>query len=144
MLWLIFVLLLVLWLLMLVSDQKAGEEVLAFGDTHFNNNNSMLTNKAKKLLEKDVRVLKGNPKMKIRMAGYISVHGMKDRNLIVSKRIANAVRKYLIGKGISPERIKLIGYDRTKPALHEVFRDEINTKEAKAKVRVLFDVVAAK
>jgi len=142
MLWTIFVLLLVVWLLMVVLDQKPDEEVLAFGDTHFNYNNSMLTKKAKMLLNKDVRVLKGNLKMKVRMAGYISAYGTVDKKLIVSKRIANAVRNYLIEKGIAPGRIKLIGYGRTKPELYEVSQVKINAKKAKANMRVLFEVVA--
>src|SRR4030042_4794941 len=51
--------------MMLVLDQKSDEEVVAFGDTHFDYNNSTLTNEAKTLLNKDVQILKENPKMKV-------------------------------------------------------------------------------
>jgi outer membrane protein OmpA-like peptidoglycan-associated protein len=127
--------------MMLVLDQKADEEVVAFGDTHFDYNNSTLTQSAKTLLDKDVQVLKENPAMKVRMAGYTSAQGTDDSNQTLSEGRANSVRSYLIEKGIAPGRITIIGYGRTRPALYEVSPGDINTKEAKANMRVLFEVV---
>jgi outer membrane protein OmpA-like peptidoglycan-associated protein len=127
--------------MMLVLDQKDDEKVVAFGDTHFDFNKSTLTQSAKTLLDKDVKVLKENPKTKVRMAGYTSAQGTEERNQELSEGRANAVRNYLIEKGIAPERITVIGYGRTKPAMYEVSPDDINTKEAKANMRVLFEVV---
>ena len=127
--------------MMLVLDQKADEEVVAFGDTHFDYKKSTLTNEAKTQLDKDVQVLKENPKMKVRMAGYTSAKGTENSNQKLSEGRANAVRNYLIEKGIAPGRITIIGYGRTKPALYEVSPGDINTKEAKANMRVLFEVV---
>ena len=122
-------------------DQKADEEVVAFGDAHFDYNKATLTDEAKTLLDKDVQVLKDNPKMKVRMAGYTSAKGTDESNQKLSERRANAVRNHLIEKGIAPGRITIIGYGRTKPALYEVSPGDINTKEAKANMRVLFEVV---
>ena len=127
--------------MMLVLDQKADEEVVAFGDTHFDYNKATLTNGAKALLDRNVQVLKENPKMKVRMAGYTSAKGTDDSNQKLSERRANSVRNYLIEKGIAPGRITIIGYGRTKPALYEVSPGDINTKEAKANMRVLFEIV---
>ena len=127
--------------MMLVLDRKADEKVVAFGDTHFDYNKSALTNEAKTVLDKDVQVLKEDPKMKVRMAGYTSAKGTEDSNQKLSERRANAVRNYLIEKGIAPGRITIIGYGRSKPALYEVSPGDINTKEAKANMRVLFEVV---
>jgi len=127
--------------MMLVLDQKADEEVVAFGDTHFDYNKSTLTNEAKTLLDMNVQVLKENPKMKVRMAGYTSAKGTEDSNQKLSEGRANAVRNYLIEKGIAAGRITIIGYGRTKPALYEVSPGDIDTKEAKANMRVLFEVV---
>ena len=127
--------------MMLVPDQKTDEEVVAFGDTHFDFNKSTLTNKAKTLLDEDVQVLKENPKMKVRMAGYTSAKGTEQSNQKLSEGRANAVRNYLIEKGIGPERITIIGYGRTKPALYEVSPGAIRTKEAKANMRVLFEIM---
>jgi outer membrane protein OmpA-like peptidoglycan-associated protein len=127
--------------MVLVLDPKADEKVLVFGDTHFDFDKSTLTQEAKTLLDKDVQVLKENPETDVRMAGYTSAQGTEEINQKLSENRANAVRDYLIEKGIAPERITTIGYGRTKPAVYEVTPGDINTKEAKANMRVLFEVV---
>jgi len=126
--------------MMLVLDKKADEEVVVFGDTHFAYNKSTLTDSAKMLLDNEVKTLKENPKMKVRMAGYTSAEGTEDSNQKLSERRADAVRAYLIEKGIAQERITTIGYGRTKPALYEVSPGDIYSKEAHANMRVLFEI----
>ncbi len=126
---------------MLVLDPKDNEEVVVFGDTHFDFNKSTLSQEAKTLLDKDVQVLNENPQTDVRMAGYTSAEGSEEVNQKLSERRANAVRDYLIEKGIAPERITVIGYGRTKPAVYEVTPGDINSKEAMANMRVLFEVV---
>ena len=124
-----------------VLDPKADEKVVVFGDTHFEYDKSTLSQEAKTLLDMDVQALKENPKINVRMAGYTSAEGTEEINQKLSEQRANTVRDYLIEKGIAPERITVIGYGRTKPALYEVAPGDINTKEAKANMRVLFEVV---
>jgi len=128
-------------LMMLVLDPKPDEEVAVFGDTHFDFDKSTLTSEAKALLDKDIQVLKDNPKVNVRMAGYTSAQGTEETNQKLSEERANTVRDYLIEKGIKAERITVIGYGRTKPALYEVSPGKINSPEAKANMRVLFEIV---
>ena len=127
--------------MILVLDPKDDQKVLAFGDTHFDFDQSTLSDKAKILLNKDVLLLKENPKTNVRMAGYTSAQGTEDVNQKMSERRANSVRDYLIEEGIAPERITVIGYGRTRPAMYEVTPGNINSKEALANMRVLFEVV---
>ena len=127
--------------MMLVLDPKADEKIVVFGDTHFDFGESNLSPEAKSLLGADVQVLKENPQTNVRMAGYTSAKGSEDVNQELSERRANAVRDYLIEEGIAPERITVIGYGRTRPAVYEVRPGNINSKEALANMRVLFEVV---
>ncbi len=127
--------------MMLVLDPKDDEKVVVFGDTHFDYNKAALSDSAKTMLDKDVQGLKENPLMKVRMAGYTSADGTEEDNQKLSERRANSVRDYLVEKGIAPERITVVGYGRTKPAVYEVTPGDINSKEAKANMRVLFEVV---
>jgi outer membrane protein OmpA-like peptidoglycan-associated protein len=127
--------------MMLVLDPKEDEKVVVFGDTHFDYNKATLSESAKTMLDKDVQGLKENPLMKVRMAGYTSADGTEEDNQQLSERRANTVRDYLIEKGIAPERITVIGYGRTRPAVYEVTPGDINSKEAHANMRVLFEVV---
>jgi outer membrane protein OmpA-like peptidoglycan-associated protein len=126
--------------MMLVLDPKADEEIAVFGDTHFDFNKSTLTSEAKAMLDKNIQVLKDKPKMNVRIAGYTSARGTEEVNQKLSEERASTVRSYLIEKGISAERITTIGYGRTKPALYEVAPADINSPEAKANMRVLFEI----
>ncbi len=127
--------------MMLVLDPKDDEKVVVFGDTYFDYNKATLSDSAKTMLDKDVQGLTENPLMKVRMAGYTSADGTEEDNQKLSERRANSVRDYLIEKGITPERITVIGYGRTRPAVYEVAPGNINSKEAHANMRVLFEVV---
>src|SRR5581483_1495241 len=128
-------------IMMVVMDPKPDEAVVAFGDTHFVFDRSTLTPEAMTLLDKDVQVLKENPAMRVRMAGYTSAKGSEDVNQKLSEDRANAVRNYLIQKGIVANRITVIGYGRTKPAVYEVSPDQTSSTEAKANMRVLFEII---
>jgi outer membrane protein OmpA-like peptidoglycan-associated protein len=127
--------------MVLVLDPKSNEKLLAFGDTHFDFAESTLSPEAMKMLDKDVQILKENPATNVRMAGYTSAKGTAAINQKLSENRANSVRDYLIKKGIAPDRITIIGYGRTKPAIYEATPNEVNTDEAKANMRVLFEVV---
>jgi outer membrane protein OmpA-like peptidoglycan-associated protein/uncharacterized protein YegP (UPF0339 family) len=124
-----------------VLDPKADEKVVVFGDTHFAYDKFSLSPEAKTLLDKNVQDLKENPKMNVRMAGYTSAEGTEEINQKLSEQRANTVRDYLIEKGIAPERMTVIGYGRTKPSVYEVTPGDVNSKEARANMRVLFEVV---
>lgn len=126
--------------MMLVMDPQPDEKVLVFGDTHFEFAQSSLTPEAKLLLDDDVQVLKANPSVHVRMAGYTSAKGSEAINQLLSEKRANAVREYLIEKGIAADRISIIGYGRTRPALYEMDPQDIDSKEARANMRVLFEI----
>jgi len=85
--------------------------------------------------------LERNPNVKIRIAGYTSAHGTVDYNQKLSERRAEAVRDYLIKGGIAPDRLTTIGYGKTRPAEYEPIPENIYSKEAKANMRVLFEVI---
>ncbi len=127
--------------MMLVLDPRQDEKVLIFGDTHFDFNQSILKPEAEATLTENIQLLKENPNIKVRMAGYTSAKGTEQINQKLSEERANAVKDYLVKNGIAPERLTIIGYGRTKPAIYEVTPKNINTKEAKANMRVLFEVV---
>ncbi len=128
-------------MMVVVLDPKADEKVVVFGDTHFDFAESSLSLVAKMELDKDVQSLKENSNINVRMAGYTSATGTEEVNQKLSEQRANAVRDYLIEKGIAPERITVIGYGRTKPAVYEVKPGDITSNEAMANMRVLFEVV---
>lgn len=66
-------------------------------------------------LERLLKLLNDVPNLKIEIGGHTDSKGADDYNLKLSDRRAQAVVKYLIGKGISSSRLQSKGYGETKP-----------------------------
>lgn len=66
-------------------------------------------------LNKVVSVLKKNPTYEIELFGHTDNIGNKSSNIILSENRATAVKNYLVSKGISANRISVIGYGSSKP-----------------------------
>ena len=111
-------------------------------DTHFKFGEASLTNEGKVALKQNIQILKDNPDLKVRIAGYTSASGTKEYNQELSERRANAVREYVIEEGgIKLERLDTIGYGELRPAIYEPIPEELRSKAAKANMRVLFEVI---
>ena len=67
------------------------------------------------LLNQVVQVLGDFPKMRVSIEGHTDSVGGEAQNMRLSQRRAEAVRDYLVAKGISPERLEAVGYGLTKP-----------------------------
>ena len=61
------------------------------------------------------RFLKTNNQMRIEIQGHTDDVGTERDNLVLSQNRAEAVRTYLIGKGIDPERVVARGYGESDP-----------------------------
>jgi outer membrane protein OmpA-like peptidoglycan-associated protein len=59
--------------------------------------------------------LLANPEIKIEISGHTDNIGSDAYNLRLSQRRAEAVKQFLVGKGVADERIKTIGYGSKKP-----------------------------
>ena len=111
-------------------------------DVHFNFNEATLSDEGKEALGKNINILKDNPELKVRIAGYTSASGTAAYNQQLSERRANAVRTYIIETGdINLERLDTIGYGETRPAIYEPIPADLRSKAAKANMRVLFEVI---
>ncbi|MDK9770806.1 MULTISPECIES: OmpA family protein [Vibrio] len=60
--------------------------------------------------------LKEYPTTSIELQGYTSITGTDEYNLALSKRRAESVRQELINNGISPERLRIVGFGETNLA----------------------------
>ncbi|ABG59404.1 OmpA family protein [Cytophaga hutchinsonii] len=66
-------------------------------------------------LDKVVKLLRENPKMKIEIEGHTDNQGNADKNMILSQNRAKSVMDYIISKGITADRITSKGFGITKP-----------------------------
>jgi outer membrane protein OmpA-like peptidoglycan-associated protein len=116
--------------------------ILAFEDIHFDFDKSTLKPEAQTILKRNIQILKDNPKTKVRVAGYTSASGTAAYNQKLSERRANAVHEYLVNEGIiTRDRLSTIGYGETDPAMYEAAPKELYSTEAKANMRVLFEII---
>jgi outer membrane protein OmpA-like peptidoglycan-associated protein len=68
------------------------------------------------ILDELAKVIQENPHVKsIRIEGHASDEGEEQHNLILSKARAEAVRAYLVAKGVSADRLVSNGYGESKP-----------------------------
>jgi outer membrane protein OmpA-like peptidoglycan-associated protein len=125
-----------------VPAPKAEVKFIILEDVHFDFDQSTLTKEGVEIMERNIQVMKENPESKARVAGYTSASGTEDYNQKLSERRAKTVEDYLIKEGgIAPGRMTKIGYGETRPATYEPIPSDINSKAAKANMRVLFEII---
>lgn len=66
-------------------------------------------------LDSLVAYLKANPTMVVEIAGHTDSVGSEEYNLHLSQKRAEAVVRYLVGRGIDPGRLIARGYGETQP-----------------------------
>jgi len=67
------------------------------------------------LLDNVVSILKKNPDMKVLLSGHCDNVGTQEYNLDLSQRRANAVRDYIVRKGILWRKLDTQGFGFTQP-----------------------------
>jgi outer membrane protein OmpA-like peptidoglycan-associated protein len=68
-----------------------------------------------KLLNQVAQAMTDFPKIRVSIEGHTDNVGSESANVKLSQRRAEAVRDYLVAKGVSPSRLQAIGYGPTKP-----------------------------
>lgn len=82
---------------------------------NFETGKAVLQPEAYAVLDQLVEYLKRKDDEKIELGGHTDNVGGAAKNLVLSQDRANAVRDYLISKGIAPERLTAKGYGLTQP-----------------------------
>jgi outer membrane protein OmpA-like peptidoglycan-associated protein len=82
--------------------------------------------------------LREHPDVKVRIEGHTDDVGTDDYNLQLSRRRAEAVKKYLVSKGIDEKRITTVGYGKSQPKVKDT------TPEARAQNRRVEMKIVAK
>ena len=67
-------------------------------------------------LKQVAEVMKNNPGLHVRLEGHTDNVGSADYNMRLSEKRAQAVKLWLMKKGISAQRLETIGYGFSKPA----------------------------
>jgi len=76
-----------------------------------------------------------NPEIKIEMGSHTDSVGSFDYNIDLSRRRAESTVRYLINKGISPDRLTAKGYGETQPIARNTNPDGTDNPAGRAKNR---------
>lgn len=125
-----------------VSKTVVIDKFVMLEDTNFEFDKATLSPKGKAMLDQNIQIMKDNPKLKVRIAGYTSAAGTEEYNQDLSERRADAVMGYMLDHGnISAERVDAIGYGETRPATYEPIPGDVQSRAAKSNMRVLFEII---
>jgi OOP family OmpA-OmpF porin len=71
-------------------------------------------------LDQVAEILEMNPRLRVKFQGHTCDIGTREYNLKLSHRRADAVRQYMIDKGISPKRLESEGMGFSKPLVPNI------------------------
>lgn len=90
-------------------QQAIGDRVL------FQVDQSTLTAEAQAILGAQADWLASNPAYTAVIEGHADEQGTREYNLALGARRANAVQEYLISRGVSGDRLKVVSYGKERP-----------------------------
>ena len=108
------------------AELSAGSWVL---DVQFASGSARLQPGSAPALDRAARVLLDNPSLRVEVAGHTDATGDAQQNVRLSRLRAEAVRQYLVDRGVAPQRLVAQGYGSTRP------RAQGNTAAAHAQNR---------
>ena len=82
---------------------------------YFGFDDASLTPEARNTLDADRQCLRQRGDPPVTVAGHTDERGTTEYNLALGERRAEAVRKYLIGLGADPQKIKPLSYGKERP-----------------------------
>jgi peptidoglycan-associated lipoprotein len=103
-----------------VSAPTAGsaEEFITIGDrVYFDFDKAEVRTSDAATLNDQAAWLKKYPNITIVVEGHCDERGTREYNLALGERRANAVKEYLMSRGISANRVQTISYGKERPAV---------------------------
>lgn len=114
----------------------AGQQLELRGVT-FEFNEARLRPNAQSVLDVVARGMVGQRSLSVEIAGHTDSKGSDKYNKDLSQRRAEAVREYLIDKGVKGESLKAVGYGESEPKIKPEKTDDDRAINRRVEFRVL-------
>jgi outer membrane protein OmpA-like peptidoglycan-associated protein len=101
---------------------EKGESIVLEG-VYFATGSANLTQNSRAILDKVYRTLRDNPEIEVEIQGHTDNTGGYELNMRLSKQRADAVKLYLINRGIDAARIRTSGFGPDKPIAPNTSRE---------------------
>ena len=132
-----------------VSDNKGGsgtstttiqvvrppQKTFTFEDVHFDFDRFTLRPEAVKILDAAIATLRENGDLRLTVEGHTCNIGTAEYNLALGERRANAVRDYLVSRGVAQPRLDTVSYGEERPK-HDNSREETRRLNRRAALTV--------
>ena len=105
----------------------AYEKVAFEADILFESDKSGLTSAGRNMLDAFVSKISGLDTQSVMAIGYADRMGTEAANQILSEERVNAVKSYLVGKGITPDRVRTSAWGETRPSTAPAQCKDANT-----------------
>lgn len=113
-------------------------ETIVLEDLIFAQGKSAIDPKSFAGLDEVVQMMKENSKIEIQLEGHTDNTGSPKANLSLSQDRVDAVKKYMVSKGINKNRIQTKAFGGTKPLGNEM-TPEARVKNRRVEMRILKD-----
>jgi outer membrane protein OmpA-like peptidoglycan-associated protein len=114
--------------------EKARRE-FTFEDVHFDFDRYTLRPEATRLLDEAVKAMQEDNTLRLTLEGHTCNIGTAEYNLALGERRANAVREYLVGRGVGADRLNTVSYGEERPK-HDNSREETRRLNRRAALTV--------
>jgi peptidoglycan-associated lipoprotein len=95
--------------------QVVRRATIMFEDVHFDFDRFNLRPDALKILDDAIAKLQANPDLNVTIEGHCDSIGTVEYNLALGERRSNAVRDYLVSRGIGAGRLRTVSYGEERP-----------------------------
>jgi outer membrane protein OmpA-like peptidoglycan-associated protein len=120
--------------------EKEVVEVIktAFNNLEFETAKDIILDPSKPALDELAQVLTNKPLWKLEISGHTDDVGEDNANLVLSKKRAEALKNYLVSKGISADRMATLYFGETKP-IAENNTPEGRKKNRRVEIKIVFE-----
>ena len=94
---------------------EAARAAFVSENIHFAFNSYELSNQAQRILDNKADYLRMNSEVKVIVEGHCDDRGTEPYNMVLGKRRAESVKKFLVDQGISTDRLVTVSYGENKP-----------------------------
>ena len=98
-----------------ITVARPPVKAYTFEDVHFDFDRYTLRPEATRLLDEAVAAMKEDDRLRLEVEGHTCNIGTAEYNLALGDRRANAVRDYLVSRGVTTDRLRTVSYGEERP-----------------------------
>jgi peptidoglycan-associated lipoprotein len=108
---------------------------IVFEDVYFDFDRYSLRPEATRVLDEAITALRENATLRVEIEGHTCNIGTAEYNLALGDRRANAVKDYLVSRGVTADRLRTVSYGEERPK-HDNSREETRRLNRRAALTV--------